>query len=76
MNVSEYLNKWNGNTCSERSASEEHFLDLSALLGHGTHNEDATGESFAFEPGVTRRGKRVGQGWSDGWKRGFSGWEY
>lgn len=77
MTPSEFIAKWSRNARAERAASQEHFLDLCALLSHPTPNSDATGESFAFEKGVTRRrATRDGQGWADVWKRDFFGWEY
>ncbi len=77
MTPSEFVAKWSRNARAERAASQEHFLDVCALLAHPTPNSDATGEDFAFEKGVTRRrATRDGQGWADVWKRDFFGWEY
>ncbi len=60
---------------SERSAAQQHFLDLCALLGEATPAEaDPTGETFAFEKGgKTAIGR---QGWADVWKKGAFAWEY
>lgn len=77
MTPAEFVHKWSRNTRHERSASQEHFLDLCRLLNHSTPNDDAGGEHFAFEKGVERRrGDRSGQGWADVWKRDHFGWEY
>lgn len=43
--------------------------------GVPTPNEaDPTGESYAFEKGLTKQ--LGGQGWADVWKRGCFAWEY
>ena len=50
MNALEFQRKWLANTQKERSASQPHFLDLCALVGHPTPSEmDPAGEVFAFE---------------------------
>ena len=75
LSAQEFVNKWQGIELKERSASQEHFLDLCRLIGHPTPVEaDSTGESFCFEAGATKM--RGGQGWADVWKRGYFAWEY
>ena len=75
MTPQTFVNKWQLITLKERSASQEHFLDLCALLDHPTPAEDdPTGERFTFEAGATKHSG--GQGWADVWKRGFFAWEY
>lgn len=75
MNVSEFAAKWRKVELTERSASQQHFLDLCEVFEHGTPAEaDPTGESFTFEKGAAKHGG--GQGWADVWKRNFFGWEY
>ena len=75
MNVTEFVAKWRRAQLSERSASQQHFLDLCEVLDHPKPAEvDATGESFTFERGATKQDG--GDGWADVWKRGFFGWEY
>jgi len=75
MNVTEFIKKWRKVQLNERAASQEHFLDLCALLGHPTPAAaDPEGSSFTFEKGVRKRGG--GDGWADVWKKGFFGWEY
>jgi type II restriction/modification system DNA methylase subunit YeeA len=75
MTVSEFIAKWRRNTRTERSASQEHFLDLCEVFEHPKPAEaDPTGESFTFERGAAKHGG--GKGWADVWKRGYFGWEY
>ncbi|HYG81532.1 MAG TPA: type IIL restriction-modification enzyme MmeI, partial [Pyrinomonadaceae bacterium] len=75
MNVSEFIHKWQKNTRTERSASQEHFLDLCEVFNHPKPAEaDPSGESFTFERGAAKHGG--GRGWADVWKRGHFGWEY
>ena len=75
MNVSEFVNKWRKVELTERSASQQHFLDLCAVFNHPTPAQaDPTGENFTFEKGAAKHGG--GQGWADVWKKGFFGWEY
>ena len=75
MNLSEFIAKWSQSTLTERSASQQHFLDLCELIGHPKPAAtDPTGESFTFEKGAAKSGG--GQGWADVWKRGVFAWEY
>jgi hypothetical protein len=70
-----FVHKWRDNTLKERSAAQEHFIDLCRLIDHPTPNEaDPTGERFTFEAGAAKSGG--GQGWADVWKRGCFAWEY
>lgn len=69
MNTVEFIAKWRKAELAERSASQQHFLDLCELVGHPKPAEaDPTGEWFTFEKGASKHG---GEGWSDVWKRGF-----
>ena len=71
----EFVDKWRHATLKERSASQEHFLDLCHLIGHATPAEaDSTGESFAFEVGADK--SQGGSGFADVWKKGCFAWEY
>ena len=71
----QFVAKWRNVTLKERSAAQEHFIDLCRLIGHPTPAEAApTGASFSFEAGVTKQ--RGGSGWADVWKRGHFAWEY
>ena len=75
MNVSEFISKWKKVELTERSASQQHFIDLCNLLGHQPPASlDPTGESFTFEKGAAKHGG--GKGWADVWKKGFFAWEY
>ncbi|MBM3888589.1 MAG: class I SAM-dependent DNA methyltransferase, partial [Verrucomicrobia bacterium] len=75
MNAAEFVTKWNKVDLSERSAAQQHFLDLCELLAHPKPaGADPTGESFTFERGAAKHGG--GDGWADVWKKGFFGWEY
>ena len=75
MHPTDFIKKWSGSTLTERSGSQQHFLDLCALLGEPTPADvDQTGASYTFEKGVT---KTTGsKGWADVWKRGCFAWEY
>ena len=75
MNAAEFVAKWKKVELKERSAAQEHFLDLCRLLGHPTPAEaDPTGETFCFEKGAEKHGG--GDGFADVWKKDFFGWEY
>jgi len=75
MTPAEFIAKWKAVDLTERSAAQQHFLDLCELLGEPKPAEaDPKGEWYAFEKGATKTGG--GGGWSDVWKRGHFGWEY
>jgi len=75
MNASDFIAKWKPVDLSERSAAQQHFLDLCELVGHPKPVEaDKTGESFCFERGAAKQDG--GDGWADVWKKDFFGWEY
>ena len=74
MNVAEFVAKWRKVELKERSAAQEHFLNLCSLLEHPTPAEDPTGENFCFEKGVQKHGG--GDGFADVWKKNCFGWEY
>lgn len=74
MEPEAFIAKWKANQRAERAASQEHFIDLCALLGEPTPNTDATGTTYAFEKGATKA--TGGEGWADVWRRGCFGWEY
>ena len=75
MTPQQFVAKWQRVTLSERSACQQHFLDLCDVLGHPKPAEaDPDGSSFTFERGCHKTdGER---GWADVWKRSFFGWEY
>ncbi|KPK65435.1 MAG: hypothetical protein AMK73_02935, partial [Planctomycetes bacterium SM23_32] len=75
MDVAYFTSKWRRNDLSERSAAQQHFLDLCELLDHPKPADvDATGERFTFEKLTQQRDG--GRGWADVWKRGCFAWEY
>ena len=75
MTVTEFIAKWRRVDLKERSASQQHVLDLCALVGHQPPAEaDPTGVDFCFEKGASKASG--GEGWADVWKRGHFAWEY
>ena len=75
VNPIEFQRKWIGVELKERSASQEHFLDICRRTGHQTPAEmDPTGDTFTFERGASK--SIGGQGWADVWYRGHFAWEY
>ena len=75
MTPGEFIAKWRASELKERSAAQEHFIDLCRLLGEPTPAEaDPTGEHYCFERGA--RKDTGGDGWADVWKRHCFAWEY
>lgn len=75
MTPQQFIAKWKASTLKERSASQEHFIDLCRLISHPTPAEaDPTGDHFTFERGASKTGG--GEGWADVWKKGCFAWEY
>jgi MmeI, helicase spacer domain/MmeI, N-terminal domain len=75
MTPSQFIKKWKAANLKERSAAQEHFIDLCRLLGEQTPAEaDPDGEWYCFERGASKL--TGGDGWADVWKRGHFGWEY
>ena len=75
MTPYEFIAKWRASELKERSASQEHFIDLCRLLGEPTPAEaDPFGEAYCFERGA--RKDTGGDGWADVWKRHHFAWEY
>ena len=71
----EFIAKWRASELKERSASQEHFIDLCRMLGEPTPAEaDPAGDRYCFERGA--RKDSGGDGWADVWKRGCFAWEY
>ena len=63
-NVVDFITKWRASELKERSASQEHFIDLCRLLGEPTPADaDPTGETYCFERGARR--DAGGDGWAD-----------
>ncbi|MEY3897963.1 MAG: hypothetical protein RLZZ214_3484 [Verrucomicrobiota bacterium] len=75
MTPAAFISKWRHVELKERSAAQEHFLDLCRLVTHPTPADiDPTGEMFCFEKGAAKHDG--GDGWADVWKRGFFAFEY
>lgn len=75
MTPSEFIQTWKAVDLTERSAAQQHFLDLCELLDEPKPAQaDPKGDWYAFEKGATKTGG--GSGWADVWKRGHFGWEY
>ena len=75
MTPGAFIAKWRAAELKERSAAQEHFIDLCRLLGEPTPAEaDPTGERYCFERGA--RKDSGGDGWADVWKRHCFAWEY
>jgi type II restriction/modification system DNA methylase subunit YeeA len=71
----QFIAKWQRVSLSERSACQQHFLDLCDLLGQPKPAEvDPEGTWYTFEYGVKKTDG--GDGWADVWMRGHFGWEY
>lgn len=75
MIADEFIRKWRAADLKERSAAQEHFIDLCHLLDEPTPAQaDPTGNTYCFERGASKT--TGGDGWADVWKRGHFGWEY
>src|SRR6266550_2255017 len=70
MTPEEFIDKWRGTTRSERSAAQQHFLELCDLLG-----VDRPGRAdYTFEKSTRKIGDTAG--FADVWKRHCFAWEY
>ena len=75
MDAAAFVDKWRKSLRSERSASQEHFLDLCEVLKHPKPGAvDPKGLTFTTERRVKKEGGK--HGFADAWKKGFFGWEY
>lgn len=75
MTPQEFVAKWKRADLSERSACQQHFLDLCDLLAQPKPAAaDPHGTWYTFERGVKKTSG--GKGWADVWLRGHFGWEY
>ena len=75
MTPGAFIAKWRAADLKERSAAQEHFIDLCRLLDEPTPAEaDPTGDWYGFERGA--RKDTGGDGWADVWKRHHFAWEY
>ena len=75
MTPQEFIAKWHASELKERSAAQEHFIDLCRLLDEPTPAEaDPKGDHYCFERGALK--DSGGGGWADVWKRHCFAWEY
>ena len=75
VTANEFIAKWHASELKERSAAQEHFIDLCRLLGEPTPAEaDPKGDHYCFERGAYK--DTGGEGWADVWKRHCFAWEY
>ncbi len=75
LDLPTFVAKWQRSTLTERSAAQQHFLDLCAVLDEPTPAmADPDGSFYTFEKGA--RKTAGGGGWADVWKRSYVGWEY
>lgn len=75
ITADDFIRKWQAAELKERSAAQEHFIDLCRLLEEPTPADaDPSGSWYCFERGAAKT--TGGEGWADVWKRGHFGWEY
>ena len=75
MTPQQFIVKWQQANLTERSAAQQHFLDLCDLLGQPKPADvDPDGSYYTFERGAHKMDG--GEGWADVWMRGHFGWEY
>ncbi len=75
MTPQQFVAKWRKVSLTERSACQQHFLDLCDLLDQPKPAAaDPEGAWYTFERGARKTGG--GHGWADVWMRGRFGWEY
>ena len=75
MTPDTFIAKWRASELKERSAAQEHFIDLCRMLDEATPADaDPTGEWYCFERGA--RKDTGAKGWADVWKRDHFAWEY
>ncbi len=75
MTPQEFIAKWKPANLSERSAAQQHFLDICDLLGQPKPAQaDPEGAWYTFERGVHKTGG--GEGWADVWYKDHFAWEY
>lgn len=53
LSIPEFVARWQGSRLTERSAAQQHFLNLCEALGQPSPAAvDQTGETYTFEKGV------------------------
>jgi type II restriction/modification system DNA methylase subunit YeeA len=76
MSVAQFVEKWSRIQLNEKAASQSHFNDICALVGHATPTDvDPTGKFFTFEANVDEDTAGA-RGWADAWYKGKFIWEY
>ncbi len=78
LSPQQFAERWAKSTLSERSGSQQHFIDLCRMLGQPTPAEaDPDGSFYTFERGVKKSGgATAGKGFADVWYRGRFAFEY
>ncbi len=75
MTPEQFIEKWKASTRTEKSASQEHFLDLCELLEVPKPGDvDPHGAEYTLEKAVKKPGG--GSGSADVWKKDCFAWEY
>ena len=74
----EFAERWSRSRLTERSGSQQHFIDLCRMLGQPTPAEaDPEGTFYTFEKGVKKSGgQKGGKGFADVWFKGRFAFEY
>jgi len=81
MTLEQFVEEWSRLELSERSASQEHFIDPCHPLDQPTPGTDSAGENYCFEKrvkivGDASKGSKGDHGFVDVCKRGFFAWEF
>ena len=75
LSLPAFVNKWQASSRNERSAAQEHYLDLCELLGQPKPGDvDPHGDFYTFERGAAKVGG--GDGFADVWWQGRFAIEY
>ena len=75
MEPRDFIRKWRNAKLTERSAAQEHFIDVCRLIDEPTPAEaDPTGEYYCFERGTRSDSGAAGR--ADVWKRHHFAWKY
>ncbi len=75
LSIPAFVAKWQASTRTERSAAQEHYLDLCEALGQSRPGDvDPHGEFYTFERGAAKTGG--GDGFADVWWRDRFAIEY
>ena len=75
LTPAQFVKKWSQIQLKEKAASQTHFNDICALIGHKTPLEaDPKGEFFTFEADAEK--PEGTSGWADAWYKNRFIWEY